>query len=823
MPEPDNNRDPFQLCGSTIEGKYRVVDVIGDGGFGVVYRGEHMGFGEHIAIKCLKLPAELGENQRTELLEQLREEGRLLHRLSRATSGIVQALDVGAFVTKSGTWVPYLVLEWLEGQTLGELLKTRETEGQRGMSVAEALVLLEPAARALAVAHGQKIAHRDVKPANLFVTTVGGQRTMKVLDFGIAKVLTEHASFTEALAATRQGPTAFTPRYGAPEQFNKQRGATGPWTDVFALGLIFVEMVSGRKALEGDDPTELYIIAADPSMRPTPRARGADVTEAIERVIAKALNVEPKHRFTDAGAFWEALAAAAQIPTGATATSAARTSSPDNKTNPVRTEDTSLLATADFAEQQRLGALGAQPGSPGGAPNTYTNVSSEAATRMGSNPALSRTELAGQQRASAPPHAGEPPWIPVPSGPTGKSAPLPPTNRGDRDPMAETPMGARVPTAAPQPTSGSGAAPLVPGAVQNEMPLPAKKGGMPIWPFLLGALLIGGGALGYTLLTMGTPPTKPGKPGWNASPSANARTSPTTGPRASAGAPAGSASAAPAASASTGAPFAVPRDMVFMAPAAGRLGEGADAREVTITRGFYIDAMEVTTQQYRTCVAQGKCPGASQVVLPPESATLLMVASGADPDTPQDPKEFAKAWSVRCNEPRSAVDHPINCVTHAAAQNYCAFRGRRLPTEAEWEFAARGGALRPFPWGDDGPTCARACYDRNGTCLEGGEGVTTCPAGGRPRDRTPEGLYDLGGNVAEWVADGYASPPPAGADPFGPTSVSMRVVRGASFLDPADHVRASFRTGVVPTTAHVTIGFRCAMDGPPPEGEAPAP
>jgi len=385
-------------------------------------------------------------------------------------------------------------------------------------------------------------------------------------------------------------------------------------------------------------------------------------------------------------------------------------------------------------------------------------------------------------------------------------------------------MGARVPTAAP-PTTPGAAAPAPPAAAPNETPAPAaKKKGLPVWPFLLGALLIGGGALGYTLLTMGTPPSKPGKPTTTASPTGNARNTPATGPRASAGtAPIGSGSAAPATSASAGAPFTVPRDMIFVGPMAGRIGDGPDAREATLSRGFYIDTMEVTTQQYRACVAQGKCPGASSVVLPPESATLLMVASGADPDAPQDPKEFAKAWSVRCNEPRGAVDHPINCVTYTSAQSYCAFRGRRLPTEAEWEFAARGGVLRPFPWGDDGPTCARACYDRNGTCLEGGEGVTTCPAGGRPRDRTPEGLYDMGGNVAEWVADGYASPPPSGTDPFGPTSVSMRVVRGASFLDPADHVRASYRTGVVPGTAHVTIGFRCAMDGPAPEGEAPAP
>src|SRR5512139_3745822 len=109
MPTPDNARDPFDLIGTTIEGKYRIASVVGDGGFGVVYRGVHKGFGELIAVKCLKLPGMLDEQRRAELLDHLRDEGRLLHRLSRVTSGIVQALDVGAFTTAAGVWVPYLV------------------------------------------------------------------------------------------------------------------------------------------------------------------------------------------------------------------------------------------------------------------------------------------------------------------------------------------------------------------------------------------------------------------------------------------------------------------------------------------------------------------------------------------------------------------------------------------------------------------------------------------------------------------------------------------------------------------------------------------
>src|SRR5688572_25163917 len=149
-------RDPFDLCGVTIDAKYRVASVVGDGGFGVVYRGVHKGFGELIAIKCLKIPGDLDDAARAELLEKLQEEGRLLHRLSKATSGIVQALDVGAMTTPGGSWVPYLVLEWLEGETLGEFLKTRLAGGETGMDLADAIQLLDPVAKALAVAHSQK-------------------------------------------------------------------------------------------------------------------------------------------------------------------------------------------------------------------------------------------------------------------------------------------------------------------------------------------------------------------------------------------------------------------------------------------------------------------------------------------------------------------------------------------------------------------------------------------------------------------------------------------------------------------------------------------
>ena len=124
--------------------------------------------------------------------------------LSRATTGVVQALDVGAVVSPSKIWTPYLVLEWLEGTPLDrELLQRRQRE-EGGRSVGEAIELLDGAMRAMEVAHGMGIAHRDIKPANLFLVEVAGKRTVKVLDFGIAKVLSESDSVTRVTPSIRR-------------------------------------------------------------------------------------------------------------------------------------------------------------------------------------------------------------------------------------------------------------------------------------------------------------------------------------------------------------------------------------------------------------------------------------------------------------------------------------------------------------------------------------------------------------------------------------------------------------------------------------------
>ncbi len=304
--------DLFGWVGATLDGKYRIDESVGQGGFGVVYRAHHLGFDQTVAIKCLRLPQTLTGTERERFRDTFLAEGRLLHQLSRATAGIVQALDLGAAVSPNKHWTPYLVLEWLDGVPLDRDFNERRGTGR---PLAEAVRLLASAARALGVAHAQGVAHRDIKPANLFLAKVAGQNVVKVLDFGIAKVMSESESVTKAFEETGGSMQAFTARYGAPEQFSRRYGATGPWTDVFSLALVFVEAVSGRQALDGRDAAQLFVAAADTEQRPTLRGLGAESSDEVEAVLMRALAVDPRARYATASEFWDALEAAAQLDT----------------------------------------------------------------------------------------------------------------------------------------------------------------------------------------------------------------------------------------------------------------------------------------------------------------------------------------------------------------------------------------------------------------------------------------------------------------------------------------------------------------------------
>jgi eukaryotic-like serine/threonine-protein kinase len=312
----DNSvEDPLGIVGSTVD-KYRILALAGEGGFSVVYQAEHPVWRQPVAIKFFTILEHAEPELREHLLEDFVQEGKLMSSLSGRSAAIVQARDIGKLERPGGSWIPYMVLEWLDGRSLEQVLHDERCAGLPPRTALEAVRLLQPAAHALTVAHKHNVAHRDLKPANLVV--LGDAREpgalIKVLDFGIAKIMGEHDALNEQLQRTGQRLTAFTPSYGAPEQFSRSHGATGPWTDVHAMALILLEVMRGGDAvLRGESLYDVGQMSCDPEHRPTPRALGLEVSDEVEAVVGKALALRAEDRYPSMSELWAALERAVGI------------------------------------------------------------------------------------------------------------------------------------------------------------------------------------------------------------------------------------------------------------------------------------------------------------------------------------------------------------------------------------------------------------------------------------------------------------------------------------------------------------------------------
>jgi eukaryotic-like serine/threonine-protein kinase len=299
--------DPFGLAGTVLERKYRIDRVVAEGGFGIVYAGHHLALDLPVAIKVLKRRDHLGVDAWHELLARFVQEAQTMARLRHPH--IASILDTGV-AELHGESVPWMVLEWLEGQTLQDALLARRGSG--GRTPAEALELLRPVLSAVAEAHDSRIAHRDLKPSNvMLVPTRKGGSVARVLDFGIAKVMCgEREEGTSGHTTTQETFRAFSMGYVAPEQVAGTR--TGPWTDVHALGLMLSEVLTDQSPYAGQDATSHHALVFDPC-RPTPRRFGVDVG-VWEPIVARALALKPAERFANAGELLAALEA--EVPRG---------------------------------------------------------------------------------------------------------------------------------------------------------------------------------------------------------------------------------------------------------------------------------------------------------------------------------------------------------------------------------------------------------------------------------------------------------------------------------------------------------------------------
>ncbi|MFO0630466.1 MAG: protein kinase [Polyangiales bacterium] len=273
----------------------RVDRFVAEGGFGRVYRGHHLTLDRPVAIKLLKVPEEYSEGMRAIFVERFAQEARIIASLDHPA--VVRALDFGVTRDAQHRETPYMILDWIDGQTLHRAIGARRDAG-RPFDRDETLLLLTPVLEALALAHGRGIAHRDITPGNLMLVDTPTGPALRLLDFGIAKVVDDtRPTQPEARdeSHTHTALLAFSPRWAAPEQ--AARGRTGPWTDVHALGLVCTAMLTGERPYRGSNEGLFQEIFSE--RRPTPAAFGVDVG-TWEPVLARAVALRPESRQPDA-------------------------------------------------------------------------------------------------------------------------------------------------------------------------------------------------------------------------------------------------------------------------------------------------------------------------------------------------------------------------------------------------------------------------------------------------------------------------------------------------------------------------------------------
>lgn len=298
--------DPFGIVGQVLDAQFRVDRFVGEGGFSAVYRGHHLGLDEPIAIKCLKLPPALSPSLVDQFAKRFRDESRILYRLSKGNLDIVRSIAAGTWRSPTGLVVPYMVLEWMEGRSLANDFAMRRSAGKRGRSLEEVVSLFESAAGGIGHAHAHGVVHRDLNPGNLFLASSPQGTRMKVLDFGVAKILDE-STLDIARRQTVGQIRIFAPAYGAPEQFDAAIGKVGAASDVYSLALILLEALRDRCVNEGQSLGEFALKALDPSRRPTPRTFGIDVPDEVEQIFVRATELDPSSRWQSADELWRAL------------------------------------------------------------------------------------------------------------------------------------------------------------------------------------------------------------------------------------------------------------------------------------------------------------------------------------------------------------------------------------------------------------------------------------------------------------------------------------------------------------------------------------
>jgi formylglycine-generating enzyme required for sulfatase activity len=808
------------MVGSILADRYEMVREIGAGGMGVVWLAQDRVRDEPVAIKLL--PKAVAHDPVA--MVGIKREANLSLRITHPNILRLLNLELAPF--------PFLLMEYVEGRSLQAFLAERmekSTEVVGHLEPGEVARLLPGLADGLDYAHRAGIIHRDIKPANILVIGTLENPTAKITDFGIAAQLRDTATHL-----TQTG-TAGTPVYMAPEQLKRKR--IDRRVDIYALGVTLYQLLAGMLPFV----TEFQI-----HNDPVPEVEW--ISLPIYEVLVRALAREPGDRYPTAGDLARDFGNAVERgerPAARSAASPGRDAATAPPAPPVAAPPAGSQAAPTapgpqqpYVAQQQPGPYSSQPPAPypaGASAPGYPLPPGHAPAAYPAGPYGGQPGAYYPGQPGPPPPGYGPPGAYAPPAPPGYGAPPPgyPQQNPYGVPYGASPGPYGAPPGAPYPAPSQPGYPAHPGAYTGQtvgygpQQPPQQQAGAPPG--------YGGGAQAAPA----APPPGALQPGAGYA-----------GPPASGGAQPAGAAAAPAVAEPWPGPVPVPAAAGAGAAAPVAPAAPAPADVPTLPKGFTFMSVNEQGQRLYQCEKDS----APMVLVPAGSFTMGSADGGEDERPPHpvklsgflidaapvsnrmfqafveqaghktDAEREGKGWAFdgkrftfmvkgadwkHPNGPTSGIegrdDAPVLQVSWNDAQAYASWAGKQLPTEAQWEYAARGGTSGArYPWGDEDPA-DRACFN--------------FASGGGPKDvgsfkPNAFGLYDMAGNVWEWCADWYAPTyykESSSGDPPGPAAGNTKVLRGGTWHGTAVQLRCSYRFRSDPNQRNNSSGFRCAL------------
>lgn len=660
----------------TVAGNFKILQEIGEGGMGKVYRGVDTMLDREVAIKVLR-PELVSQ---AHLVDRFRSEAMTLAKLNHPNIAMLYA-----FFQQQEHF--YMVMEFVRGETLDKRIRRTGL-----LAYDQALKVFLYTLEAIGYAHSMNIVHRDIKPNNVMITE---NEEVKVMDFGIARVVGSERM-------TREGSMIGTPEYMAPEQIRGQD--VDPRTDIYALGILLYEMLTGRLPFMNQNQFELMRAHIELAP-PPPRKYAPHLPESMEAIMLQALSKKKEDRFASAYEFRDAILASPDLPTGALMGRSTRGGS-------------APITPVHFGRVSQTN----QP-----LPTAPQNRPPQERQTMDVRQFDAQQRAGGQQRP----------------GPGTAQAP------------------ARQAGTAANARSGDANATQVVSTPLPAARVDAEKKGLP-FPLLLGGGLAAVAVIAGLLWFMNNSKQTAG---------------PTDPNKKSTGAPAKTFKA----------------DLVTLSGGSYRMGrtdepkEGGEedlawgyaqwpANTVTVLP-FAIDRTEVSNEEYAQFVQE------------------------TNHQAPED-------WNG--NEPFTGKEQwPVRYVSYEDAEAFAAWRSKRdgvryrLPSEEEWEFAARNGgdaSTTIFPWGTQWtPDLANIKFTEPRM-------VSAYPQGG-----TKQGVLNMIGNVGEWTSTPAAYYAGNNTLELDAAAQTAKVVRGGSYISQPDGpkpIRVTVRGFLDAKKKDPTIGFR---------------